>query len=211
MNIWSVVPARKGSKGVFNKNNRPLGRATLIERAIETAMVFTDPKRIVLTTDYARTDMPSWVWPFYHSRPKHLCNDVAPMGAVLQDVASWLSVPDDDLVVLVQPTSLHENRAALIAEALVTKRLPCVSADRVPDKWHPYYCMDPDYPHAPPLVRQKLPLRYRPNGLFYILNGKMARAQSMWRMAPAFVETPGTLNIDTEDDWMEAERLYGRT
>ena len=48
--IWAVVPARKGSVGVPDKNIRPLGSSSLIGRAIETAEELGG--EIVITTDY---------------------------------------------------------------------------------------------------------------------------------------------------------------
>ena len=120
-------------------------------------------------------------------------------------------IADSSVVVLLQPTSLHPERALLIRSELADCTLPTISVDRYPDRWHPYYTIDPRYVrHAQPTYRQSLPVMYRANGLFYLISGRSARLGTWWDDNPRFVETPGVINIDTPEDWAEAERVYGR-
>lgn len=52
MNNIAVIPARKGSKGLKNKNLLKIDNKTLIERTIEFAIESKMFTRIILTTDY---------------------------------------------------------------------------------------------------------------------------------------------------------------
>ena len=130
------------------------------------------------------------------------------MSEVLLFLAQAYQWGTDDLIVLLQPTSLHPHRAGLIVQALKGS-IPAVSVDRYPDRWHPHYAITPGRPFLPPPCRQGLPTRYRPNGLFYLMTGGMVRSSSLWLHKPVYVETPGTINIDEETDWQDAEAVYG--
>ena len=203
---WIVIPSRQGSKGVPNKGLRPLGGKSIIERALDVADAIGG--ETIITTDYPQALLPTTHPYLYHARPAMLAQDTAPMNEVLSLLAHTYRWGTDDIIVLLQPTSLHPDRAALILAALFGP-IPCVSVDRYPDRWHPYYSINPMRPFLPPPCRQGLPVRYRPNGLFYIMTGGMAKAGSMWLHKPVYVETPDTINIDTEADWQEAEAVYG--
>ena len=53
MNIWCLIPARKGSVGVKDKNIKPLpDGTTLLGRAVGMAAKFAPPERIIVSTDY---------------------------------------------------------------------------------------------------------------------------------------------------------------
>lgn len=206
--IWAVVPARKGSVGVPDKNIRPLGSSSLIARAIETADALGGD--IVITTDY---DTALFRYPkraLIVDRPAHLATRDASMWDVLSDLGHKLRWKCQDTIVLLQPTSLHEDRAGVIKTILKDHHRPCVTVDRYPDKWHPWYALSQSGERcAMPTNRHKLPPRFRPNGLAYIMSGCTARRGEFWQSAPRIYEVPGVLNIDSLSDWQEAVRLYG--
>jgi len=203
---WIVIPTRQGSKGVPNKGLRPLAGTSIVERALEVATAIGG--ETIVTTDYPQSLLPV-SYPYqYHARPALLAKDTAPMSEVLALLAQYYRWSQDDIIVLLQPTSLHPQRASLILTAL-DGPIPAVSVDRFPDRWHPYYSINPQRPFLPPPCRQGLPVRYRPNGLFYLMTGAMAGGGSLWLHKPVYVETPGTINIDEEADWQEAEAVYG--
>ena len=201
---WIVVPARKGSRGVENKNVKLLGTTTPLRMAIQCAGVLGG--KVVVTTDYHHTDDPIFV-----TRPAHLATDTASMWAVLSDLYTTQHWRDDDIIVLLQPTSLHKDRAGIAKMMLKEGHLPSCTVDRYPDRWHPWYAQVPNYPHPSPKCRQDLPPRFRPNGLVYLMSGATARKESFWYDKPKFYELdPGSvINVDTEADWQEAERVYG--
>ena len=209
-NEWVVIPARRGSRGVVDKNVRPLGSMSLLDRAANVALQLGH--RAIITTDYPPDHeyvrhQAHWC----HPRPPHLATDTTPIWAVLSHLYAELHWHDNDMIVLLQPTSLHPTRAEVVRAMLNSGAVPSCTVDRYPDRWHPWYAQDAQQPHQPPACRQGLPPRFRPNGLVYLLSGATARRESFWADHPTFYEmAPGAvLNIDTPDDWAEAERQYG--
>ena len=49
--VWAIIPAREGSKGVINKNIRPLGGHPLIAHTIAVCNLSGEIQRTVVTTD----------------------------------------------------------------------------------------------------------------------------------------------------------------
>ena len=205
--LWCVVPARKGSKGVPDKNVRPLGRASLLERAVETALALGG--HTVLSTDYGGL-APSGPHVTVVEREPALATDSASMWDVLADIGHRFKWKDRDVVVLLQPTSLHPDRANIIKTILKDGRRHALTADRFPDKWHPWYAMARASMNYIPSSRQNLPPRFRPNGLAYVMSGCTARHGAFWESMPEIYEVDGVTNVDTPEDWAEAERLYGQ-
>jgi len=194
---------------VPNKNFRPLGASSLVDRALQCAG--SVPGTVVLSTDADTTDLSLPRGVRVDHRPAELATDRTPMSLVLSHLFHALGWAHDDLIVLLQPTSLHPRRGGVVREMMRTCTLPVCTVDRYPDRWHPWYAQDAQQPHQPPACRQGLPPRFRPNGLVYLLSGATARRGSFWADHPTFYEmAPGAvLNIDTPDDWAEAERQYG--
>lgn len=202
---WAVVPARAGSKGVPDKNLQTLGGLTLLEHAVACAERVAD--MVLVSTDYPWSRLPEAARKHYTPRPAHLATDNAGMLSVLAHLADHCAWDELDTIILLQPSSFHPHRAFFVREELDRKSV--VSAWRVPDKWHPFYAQDPANPHANPKCRQSLPPRYRPNGLFYMMDGFTAKTERLWHGPVRFVECD-CINIDTLDDLLEAQRVYGR-
>jgi CMP-N-acetylneuraminic acid synthetase len=105
----AVIPARGGSKGVPDKNIRPLAGLPLIAHSLELArrcpelartVVSTDSERIAVIAREAQGEVP-------FRRPAALAGDDTPMLPVLRHVLEELD-PDDsryDLLLLLDPTS----------------------------------------------------------------------------------------------------------
>jgi CMP-N-acetylneuraminic acid synthetase len=202
--LWVVVPARKGSKGVPNKNFRPLGAEPLWLRAVNCGRTFA--MGVIVSSDLDPPFPSPCVWV---GRPPELATDKTPMWAVLSHLSREYRWRDEDIIVLLQPSSLHPDRATIARKMFAEGVLPACTVVRYPDKWHPWYAQCPQNPHSAPACRQGLPSRFRPDGLVYILSGATARRESFWNDHPKFYEVEGTLTIDTPEDWAEAERQYG--
>jgi CMP-N,N'-diacetyllegionaminic acid synthase len=207
--LYVLIPARKGSAGVPNKNLRPLAGKSLLERAVEVARQF--PAQIDISTDYEVWDLPESCQAYHFRRPVRYATPDASMSDVIIHWASARPLTHDDDVLLLQPTSLHPNRMGLIRDALAVSSRPVISVDRYPPRWHPAYALIPQcgVVHPMPTTRQSLSVRYRANGLFYLMDGRRAKEGCLWKPLPTYIETPGVINIDTEADWLEAERQYG--
>lgn len=185
-----IIPAKASSSRMPDKNFRPCaGGSSLVTRALTVAQQIV-PAQVLLTTDHAEAPIVTvWENPLplvWHLRDDRLCQPHTPMVDVIQDVLDHH--PDGDPVVLLQPTQplrtvAHVQQAMRL---LTAERDAVVTVTVGRDGW--------------PLER---------DGTAYVC----------WR---ATVETYGhlyghkthllyippaqTVNINTPDDWVEAER-----
>ncbi len=110
MNILGVILARKGSKGIKNKNHLKLKNKNLVQISIENAKKSKLLSKIIFSTDdkvlqkqAIKLKIES---PFL--RPKKLSNDKATSFSVLKHSIEWLEKNqkwNTDIVVLLQPTT----------------------------------------------------------------------------------------------------------
>src|SRR5688500_18096047 len=107
--VLGIIPARAGSKGVPNKNLRPLAGRPLLAYAAEAARASGVIDRLVLSTDskeIAAVGRQLGIEvPF--ERPTALARDDTPMVSVMQHALQELADKGwhPDIVVLLQPTS----------------------------------------------------------------------------------------------------------
>lgn len=102
MRVLGVIPARKGSKSIRNKNIAMLCGKPLIRYTLATAGVWLT--RTVVTTDCDEVKRLSRTYPVETiDRPDSLCQDDTPMIPVLQHALS-VSSGSFDAVMLLQPT-----------------------------------------------------------------------------------------------------------
>lgn len=152
--VLAVVPARSGSKGLPDKNIRPLGGKPLLAWPIEAAKASRYVDRVFVSTDsghYAELaraaggDCP-WL------RPAELASDTAPSFAFIEHTLARLAEAGDnyDYFVLLEPTSplteasdidgaleqLEAARAdgaeAIVGVSLLETQHPAFSVDRDP-------------------------------------------------------------------------------
>lgn len=109
MNNIAVIPARKGSQGLKNKNLLKIDNKTLIERTIEFAIESKMFTRIILTTDYDNINNNIE----YRKRPKELTKENTTMVEVIKDVIDNCDINKEDNIILLQPTSPFRNKKDL--------------------------------------------------------------------------------------------------
>ena len=110
MNNIAVIPARKGSKGLKNKNLLKIDNKTLIERTINFAIESKLFSRIILTTDYKNINNNKIE---YRERPKELSKENTTMVEVIKDVIDNCDINKEDNIILLQPTSPFRNKKDL--------------------------------------------------------------------------------------------------
>lgn len=98
MEILAIIPARKGSKGIKNKNLRKVGGVPLVERAVHAALA-SDVTRIVVSTDCPKTrellrDYRSSYAIDIVERPETLAGDYASVEDVERHVIDEVGAPD---------------------------------------------------------------------------------------------------------------------
>ena len=212
----AIIPARAGSKGLVGKNTKRLVGVPLYQHAVEQAqaagitdiLISTDDKEIL------NTKQPEGVRAL--KRPDHLATDATPMIEVLTDLVTH-HIPDDRLVVLLQPTS-PLRRAEHIQGALDVYAhgtfdivMSAVEMDRsilkagilVGNKFNPIN--KPEYVFS---NRQSLPPVYKHNGAIYVFSRDWLHSNQSFitdRIGIFEMSAADSLDIDNADDFARCE------
>jgi CMP-N,N'-diacetyllegionaminic acid synthase len=228
MRVLGLVPARGGSKGVPDKNVRPLAGHTLLEYTARAARESGVLDRIILSTDSpdiaeagrrAGLEVP-------FMRPAALAADDTPMVPVIQHALTEVSGQgwSPDIVVLLQPTS-PLRRPDHIRDAV--RMLRDTSADSVvtvvdvPRHLSPDYVMRIEAGRLKPFLpdgarvtrRQDARPAYSRDGTVYAFRrSTIERTGGIYGddCRPLLIDASDSLSIDSPADWDEAERLLTR-
>lgn len=229
MKVLGLIPARGGSKGLPGKNTRILAGKSLIERAYESARASGALDRIILSTDDGEAlEIARSIGleaPF--TRPPEISGDTTPMIDVALHALNFLQARGDayDVLALLQPTSplrrAEHIRAAL--DRLDGHDAVCTVVP-LPRDLCPHYVMQItpegylDYfmPDGSTYTRrQDVPLAYRRDGTLFVTRVEALREFRNFygeRCLPLELDPSESLNIDTPEEWAEAEeRLSGGT
>ena len=220
MNIWCLIPARKGSVGVKDKNIRPLpDGTTLLGRAVGMAAKFAPPERIVISTDYDYQTLRDLrlIFGTVIRQPDLCASGGGSMIALMIHAMLTAGADVEDVVLLLQPTSPFRTEAtgrrvlqfAHVGSWRDSGGIDCDSACSAmpyPTTWHPRYAIGPDGTWNPPKRRQDLAHAYRPDGGYYATTIRQLLTGSWGRMGWVESYPDESLTIDTPEDWAEAER-----
>lgn len=228
----AIIPARKGSKSVPNKNIKELGGKPLLFWTIDAALEVEETEEI--DEVWVTTDYPDAVFLDYygadafglHKRPAHLAADHVQTDEVYCDFLHWYMerYPEKywpDTLILLQPTSPFRDADVIRkALALYDDRFPnctIVSTVKLP---FGYYWQS-DGPYISPIghnPRDRLGRQwddynqlYKEEGAIYVTDAKVFSRYRSYRIKPFFplvLEDWQALEIDTPEDWDEAERIY---
>lgn len=215
----ALIPARGGSKGIPRKNIRPLAGKPLIAWTIEAAMATPGIERVVVTTEDDEIAAVAREWggdvPFM--RPAELASDEAPgIAPVLHAIAE---LPDDDDVILLQPTSPLRETAhitGLLEFAREKSATSVVSVREVDD--HPSWMFHRGesgslerYARFDEAARrQDLSELYTLNGaMYWITRDRLLATEALVAEDTlGFVmDSESSVDIDTMLDWRLAETL----
>lgn len=218
-----VIPARGGSKGIPDKNVKPLGGLPLIHWALATARAVAPEENICVTTDDDRilaVAQAAGHTPAFR-RPPHLATDTAGMHDVLLHALDHYEAQGRAFsrVLLLQPTSPFRTVAQV--QAAVNDFRPgtdeMVVGVKLTDA-NPYYVLREETPEgwlAPSKQgnfarRQDCPPVYQLNGAVYVMCPKALRraAPSQFTRVRKFeMDDVSSVDLDTPLDWAFAEFL----
>lgn len=222
----AIIPARKGSKGLPNKNKKLFKGKPLIAHTIEAAKEAQHVARIIVSTDDIEladlaADYGAEV-PFL--RPARLANDTAPMNKVVRHVLRYLNsikqLPEHYM--LLQPTcplrdSVHIDDAANL---FLSKRYASLmSVCEVQE--HPYIMKKIANDELTDFIeqsnqssrRQDYPPFYRLNGAIYIGRSRLFLQANHFHLKPCcpyVMRQETSIDIDTLADFKAAELAYKR-
>lgn len=226
MRVLGLIPARGGSKGIPNKNIKLLGTKPLIAYTIETALksklittvaVSSDSKKILkVSKELGVSEL--------IKRPDDLSSDQSPTIETVIHALNYYSKKNIhfDAVCLLQPTSPF-RKASFLDKAILKFKVEesdsLVSVLEVPNEFNPHWVFEEDE-HSKLRIstgdetiisrRQDLPKSYFRDGMIYITKSKVILAQqSLYGKSISYIESEKSnyVNIDTEKDWVKAEKL----
>jgi N-acylneuraminate cytidylyltransferase/CMP-N,N'-diacetyllegionaminic acid synthase len=224
LRVIALVPARAGSKGAAGKNTRPVGGRPLVAWSIEAAQASRRVTAVAVTSDDAgvldiarKAGVETVI-----ERPAELATDTAAMTDVVSHALSLVEPPlsDDDVVVLLQPTSplrtaAHVDEAVDLllggdARAVVgvceAEHSPLL-ANTLPADLSMRGFLRPE---ALGVNRQELPVYYRINGAVYAARVAYLRENAgfLGDATLAYVmPQEASVDIDSELDLHIAESL----
>lgn len=225
--IWGVIPARGGSKGIPRKNLRPLAGRPLLWYAVEAARASRMLSAFMVTTDDDEIARLAGSWGCrVIRRPADLGRDDTPMVPVIQHAVRAFAEEEGrtpGVVALLQPTApLREGRHVdeALRRLLESGAESVVSVAPVPGHHHPDWQfrvgeggMLHTFGGRPlrelPARRQDLGATYTRNGAVYAARARLLMEKSTLYGDPcaAYVMPPeDSVNIDAEADFERAER-----
>lgn len=225
--VLALIPARGGSKGLPDKNIRPLLGRSLLEYAARAASTSGVIDRVVLSTDSERIAAEGRrigiEVPFL--RPAELAADDTPMVPVVEHAVDWLEQHGwrFDIVVLLQPTSplrRPEHIRAAVQQLREGGADSVVTVVELPRHLSPDYVMRIEQGRLLPFLptgadvarRQDARPAFVRDGTayaFWLRTLRATRGIYGHDCRPLIVPASESLTIDTADDWHEAERRLG--
>jgi N-acylneuraminate cytidylyltransferase len=224
--VLGIIPARGGSKGIPGKNLRLLGGKPLLAYTVEAARAAGFFSRLVLSTDseeIASVGRSLGVEvPFL--RPPELARDETPMLPVIQHTVRFLAEKgwSPDVVVILQPTAPFRRATDLRGAWELLQANPevesVVSLEAVPAHYAPHFIFKIEGDRMVPFMpdglqitrRQDAPKAYSRTGEFYFTRIRtLMQSNSIYgqNSRPYVVSHPYRVNLDTLEDWADAERV----
>ena len=222
--VLALIPARGGSKGIRDKNIRPLAGRTLLEYTAQAALESRVVDRAVLSTDSERIAAEGrrigLEVPFM--RPGDIAGDETPMLAVIEhavdslEQSGWLP----EIIVLLQPTSplrQPDHVRSAVQQLRDSAADSVVTVVEVPRHLSPDYVMRIEDGRLVPFLPQGATVTRRQDArpawvrdgtvyAFWLRTLRETRTIYGRNCQPLVLTARESLTIDTPDDWDEAER-----
>jgi CMP-N-acetylneuraminic acid synthetase len=224
--VLGLIVARSGSKGVPGKNMKLLEGKPLLEYTIDSALATKGLSNVVLSTDsqvYADFAQSKGVEvPFI--RPGALAEDNTPTIDVVLHALKTLHGMQRyfDAVCLLQPTHPFRTTGSIdeaIKNFIFSGADSLISVLPVPDEYNPHWVFEENNNGYLELAtgekdiikrRQDLPSAYFRDGSIYITKTiVLVESNSLYGENISYIKSDPEIfvNIDTEEDWRQAELL----
>lgn len=232
MKMIAVIPARSGSKGVPNKNIRPLAGEPLIAYSIVTAKKCGLIQRVIVSTDsqeYAHISKQYGAEvPFL--RPSEIAGDVSTDYEFVKHLLDWLEDNEQytpDIIVHLRPTTpLRDPRIIEHAIQMFVNNSQATalrSAHEMPETAYKQFELDAETAYFKTIregvfdldqanmSRQAFPKTYAPNGYVDVLRTSFIRTHNLLHgnRVIGYV-TPLSIEVDAEEDFEYLEWLMSK-
>lgn len=229
MKVLGIVTARGGSKGVPRKNVKLLSGKPLIQYTADAARDASSLVKTILTTDDKEIAEVGRRFglevPFL--RPPELARDDTPTLPVLQHAVRFLEEKGEryDAICLLQPTNPMRKSSDIDACVALLEKTgvdSVVTMLPVPAEYNPHWVYfkkeDGTFglstgEKTPIPRRQLLPPAFHREGSVYVMRRNVLMEEnSLFGESTAGhpMDPKQCVNIDTMEDWAEAERLLGK-
>ena len=225
MNVLGLILARKGSKGLKNKNLKNINGYSLIELALYAALESRVITEVVFSTDYDVSEVGKLASQYYLKRPKYLSKDKTLSFEVVENLLKEFKKKKyfPDYIILIEPPCPFRNGKLIdkvFELALKKKSDSMVTCKEVNDS-HPIrikkidknlnltgYCLD-----EPPfgLPRQLQRPAYLRDQAVYVLRAKNFVEKKFGiygKKRHGFINKNLTVNIDHQVDYELAQTLH---
>jgi len=213
MSTLALIPAKKRSTGIPDKNVRDFKGQPLVKWAVGVGLATCD--KTVVSTDSGEVEGIVGDLCEVLPRPAPLCTDWAPMLDVVRHALMFF---DHDVIVLLQPTQPfrrpdHIKRAVSLLEETGADSI--VSVVRVPEHYSPDYAMRMQggelvpFNARSPSRRQDTEPAYSRDGTVYAIRRETIGLGSLYgdSCLPLVIPSSESVNLDTEEDWRRAEEM----
>jgi CMP-N,N'-diacetyllegionaminic acid synthase len=216
-----VIPARAGSKRVPGKNTRLLGGKPLVQWIIEAAVEADIFQRIIVSTDdESLFKFVTMLGVDFEVRPPELAGDDVRAEEVFKDVVAGYGKYYDlpDIVCMAMPTApftkpeslrnAYENMVGWATFLAVETPFNTIRTVKHSPGFQPYPVGGNGWDEMG-MQSQDLEKTYRPTyGGMFVKTKLLLRDTSYYAEEQDMYEVPSWegIDIDTEDDWQQAER-----
>ena len=209
----AIIPARVGSRGIPEKNFTLLAGEAPWSRAVKVAQALGI--RPVVTSDAVKYTQTACVvadgdW-LYAPAPLH--TDDCAMIDVVKDVLARIDGPDDEIIVLLQPTQPLRLPSDVLKAIFMLEDDPNLDAAfsvvQVPAMYHADVQIGERHRPTFPARRQDLPPTVVRDGTVYAFRrSTVTNFGTIYGQTARFfaVDPEYTCSLDTPADWAEAER-----
>jgi CMP-N,N'-diacetyllegionaminic acid synthase len=224
LKVLGIIPARKGSKGIPNKNFVKIrNNKRLIDYTIIAAKKSKLLTKIALTTDDDRiiNHSKKYKIDFMIKRQKKYSTDYIKSIDVVYDVLKKIKNYEADLIMLLQPTSplrksSHIDESIELLYKKYNKYNSLVSVSLLEEP-HPYKLKKIKKNFLVPFIkntsseipRQKLDKVYKLNGAIYLIKKNILKDRKTFfnKTMPYIMSDKYSLNIDTVNDLKLLKKL----
>jgi CMP-N,N'-diacetyllegionaminic acid synthase len=220
-NFCAIIPARGGSKGIVGKNIRPLNGKPLICYTIEESLKSSYLNEVFVSTDdQTIAKISKKCGAKIIDRSAELAEDKSPtIDAIFHAIDAIKDTSDEDIIILLQPTSPLRNAADIDKALDIFIKTDCDSVISMCKVEHsPYWCFKYEGDKFKPLFgnkglklsRQELPDVYLPNGAIYITTIKKLYKNNGFycdKIVPYIMPPERSIDIDEEIDFKLAKLL----
>lgn len=217
--VWLVIPARGGSRGVPGKNLRLLAGRPLLRHTLDRLSGWAPVERTIVSTDDGEIATVARELATVHRRTTGLADDRATLDEVVMEVAAWLleqGANDSDIVLTLQPTSPFLKRSSIL-RAVERLREGAASVITVEDDRRLRWTRGEDG-KAAPLFRERVNRQWLPEswaetgGIIGARLGAILEHGSRIQQPMALLELDAMEGLDIDDhaDWAVAEYYASR-